>query len=68
MECIFCGKKCVEPEIEGNYKENVCEGRILGNSHICMECLAELKDLLGMEELEKRIAELEYELYEQSKI
>ena len=62
MGCIFCGKVCRERDIEGGYEENIPEGRIIGHTHICIDCLQELKDILEIENMEKEIAELECEI------
>ncbi|AKB85851.1 hypothetical protein [Methanococcoides methylutens] len=65
MGCIFCGKICAEAGVEGEYGEEVAEGRIVGHTHICMDCLAELKEILDIEEIEKKLAETEYEIFEE---
>ena len=67
MSCIFCGKACREAGVEGDYGSSIPEGRIIGHSHVCMDCIIELKEILGLEDIEKKVAETEYEMFEESK-
>ncbi|MHC1576428.1 MAG: hypothetical protein ACXQTE_03645 [Methanosarcinaceae archaeon] len=65
MGCVFCGKRCSEYDIEGGDEEEIAEGRIIGTTHICMDCVTELKEILGIYNLDKEVAEVEYELFEE---
>jgi len=66
MSCIFCGKACREAGVEGDYGNDMPEGRMIGHSHVCMDCIIELKEILGLEDIEKKVAETEYEMFEES--
>ena len=52
--CIFCGDECFDLSegVEEGY-----EGRRIGNQIICTGCLDNLKDALGIKQIEE---ELEY--------
>ncbi|MDK2891984.1 hypothetical protein [Methanohalophilus sp.] len=67
MKCMFCGEDCMEFEIEGGVEEDVKEGIIVGNSHICVDCLEELRDALKINKLEQYVGDVEYEIYEETK-
>lgn len=66
MHCMFCDEECMEYEIEGGTEGDVKEGKIVGKSHICVDCLDELKEILGINELEQYVGEVEYEVYEEA--
>ena len=55
----------MEYEIEGGAKE-IKKGIIVGNSHICVDCLEELKEALKLTKLEQYIGDVECEIYEES--
>ena len=46
--CIFCGEECIFDE-----DDEGCVGVIIGNQVICTGCLSELKEALGINELEE---------------
>lgn len=53
--CIFCGLNCYDPEVidEKNQEDQViCEGKIIGNRCICVDCLYQLRRALGIEDIE----------------
>ncbi|MBP2030947.1 hypothetical protein J2755_001895 [Methanohalophilus levihalophilus] len=56
----------MEYEIEGGVEESVKEGIIIGNSHVCVDCLEELRDALKITKLEHSISDVEYEIYEET--
>jgi len=49
--CVFCGD-AVTLRGDGVY------GRIVGKSTVCERCIKELKDALGLDDLEGQIAEI----------
>lgn len=48
--CIFCGEECIFDE-----GDEGCVGVIIGNQVICTGCLSELKEALGINELEEEL-------------
>jgi hypothetical protein len=63
---MFCGEECMESEIEGRADDGIKEGRIIGSMHICIDCLEELREALGINDLEQHIGEVEYEIYDKT--
>jgi hypothetical protein len=53
--CIFCGAKCFDffEEVEDKF-----EGRRIGNQLICTGCLDDLKDVLGIKQIEEDLEDI----------
>lgn len=49
-KCIFCGDTCIDDE-----DEEGTMGRYVGKQMICMGCLENLKEALGINELKEEL-------------
>ncbi|OBZ35566.1 MULTISPECIES: hypothetical protein [Methanohalophilus] len=66
MSCIFCGKECMDYEIEGGSEKDAESGKIIGKVHVCLDCIEELRDVLGVTSLERDVSSVEYEILEET--
>ncbi|WP_462272211.1 hypothetical protein [Methanohalophilus sp.] len=66
MSCIFCGKECMDYDIEGGSEKDAEPGKIIGKVHVCLDCIEELRDVLGINSLEREVSSVEYEIVEEN--